>query len=72
MALELFWRSVSLADVLKFRVIYINPLFLREKLGDGSSLLIAWYCARGGVYDQCVSHLFLFVLMWVFSNLPNM
>lgn len=45
-----------------------NPLLPRKELEFESSLLIVWLCARGDVYGESVSQLFLPISMWVFFH----
>lgn len=45
-----------------------NRLFLRKKLGVGSSLSTVWHYAGGGVCGKIVSQPFLPISMWVFAQ----
>lgn len=70
---RVFWGPVPWVVALKVGALHVcsNPWLPREKLGAGSFLLMAWYCAGGGVSGKSVSQPFLSVLMWVFFSVAQ-
>lgn len=55
-------------------ICWVEALHSSGRNWELTSLLIVCHCIRGGVYDKLgadMSQLFLLILMWLFSHLPN-
>lgn len=70
---EFFWGPIPPVGVLKVEVLDVGskPLALHREAGSWEFLLDCRMLYQGGVYDKSMPESFFYVLMWVFSHLPD-